>query len=191
MASDQEWQLSVAAAFYRPDGQRGVRACLPDVAGLAGSGLLKMADPLTEPGPAKAMTADNSQKKYPFQRLTNRRDFLRLRARGNKQVMDGFILQADLNPDNVRVCRTGYTASKKIGNAVQRNRARRRLRALVRELMCDSGRPGTDYVVIARASVLRADFARLRADFQMALVRLHKKLDRQQNMTDSTGAGQC
>ena len=70
--------------------------------------------------------------------------------------------------------RFGLTASKKIGNAVIRNRARRRLRALAREILPLHGLPGWDYVLVGRpeATVSR-DFAALRADLVRALGRVH------------------
>ncbi len=71
--------------------------------------------------------------------------------------------------------RFGLTASKKVGNAVTRNRARRRLRALAREILPLHGHPGWDYVLVGRpeATVAR-DFAALRGDLIRALARVHQ-----------------
>jgi ribonuclease P protein component len=73
------------------------------------------------------------------------------------------------------VIRVGFTASKKIGNAVLRNRAKRRLRALAREILAATGRPGWDYVLVARpeATVSRA-YADLKADLQRAVQSVHR-----------------
>ena len=70
--------------------------------------------------------------------------------------------------------RVGYTCSKKLGNAVARNRAKRRLRALAREILPDAARPGWDYVLVGRPEATATrDFALLRADLEGALRRVH------------------
>ena len=71
--------------------------------------------------------------------------------------------------------RVGFTCSKKIGNAVTRNRAKRRLRAVARAVLPDAGRPGWDYVLVGRpeATVAR-DFATMQAELRAALARVHR-----------------
>ena len=110
-------------------------------------------------------------------RLQKRGDFLRLQHRGVKQVMPAFILQAGPSPDKLSQIRIGYTASKKIGNAVCRNRAKRRLRALAALALVPASRPNTDYVLIARQKILRAGFSQLEAELRSAMLSVHKKLD--------------
>ncbi|MGC6473041.1 MAG: ribonuclease P protein component [Candidatus Puniceispirillaceae bacterium] len=110
-------------------------------------------------------------------RLQKRGDFLRLQHRGVKQVMPAFILQAGPAPDSLSHIRIGYTASKKIGNAVCRNRAKRRLRALAALALVPAARPNMDYVLIARHKILRAGFAQLEAELRSAMLSVHKKLD--------------
>ena len=110
-------------------------------------------------------------------RLKKRSDFLRLQHKGVRQVMPHFILQAGKAPDCPSTARFGFTASKKIGNAVCRNRAKRRLRALTRDIGRPDLRDSTDYVLIARKSILGAEFAGLAADLQKAMRAVHKKLD--------------
>jgi ribonuclease P protein component len=73
--------------------------------------------------------------------------------------------------------RIGITASRKIGNAVARNRAKRRLRAAAREALPLSGRPGHDYVLVARAGILTRDFQALLGDVTAAMAAAHAKLD--------------
>ena len=73
--------------------------------------------------------------------------------------------------------RVGFTASRKIGNAVARNRAKRRLRAAASAQLPLLGRPGHDYVLVARASALSRDYAALLADLAEAIGAAHRKLD--------------
>lgn len=69
--------------------------------------------------------------------------------------------------------RVGYTASKRVGNAVKRSRAKRRLREVVRRTLRDKGQRGHDYVVIARTAMLSASFDQLIRDFSWCLRRLN------------------
>ena len=69
--------------------------------------------------------------------------------------------------------RVGFTVSKKVGNAVERNRVRRRLREVVRLAPQAGMRPGYDYVLIGRRSALELPFDRLIEDFERALGRVH------------------
>jgi ribonuclease P protein component len=71
-----------------------------------------------------------------------------------------------------REVRVGFTASRKVGNAVVRNRAKRRLRAAAARLLTARGNPGTDYVLIARAATPGRPFAALLEDLEAALRRV-------------------
>jgi ribonuclease P protein component len=73
------------------------------------------------------------------------------------------------DPEQVRY---GITVSRKVGNAVQRNRARRRLRALARELLPELGAPGTDYVLIGRSGTLTRSWPDLQGDLRTAIGRV-------------------
>ncbi len=70
--------------------------------------------------------------------------------------------------------RVGFTVTKKVGNAVTRNRMKRRLRALARDVLPDAGVCGADHILIGRAGQVERDFAKLKADLQSALAKVQK-----------------
>lgn len=111
-------------------------------------------------------------------RLLVRRDFLRV-AKGLKRGTRGLVLQLSHNPDpdQTHKIRYGLTATRKVGGAVIRNRARRRLRALAHEILPKLGRLGMDYVLIARLESNERNFADLRQDLSYALRELHAEWD--------------
>ena len=90
----------------------------------------------------------------------------------------GLVLQArSRRPDNqidAAAIRFGLTATKKIGNAVIRNRTRRRLRVLVHEILSAQGQPGYDYVLIGRAATRHRTWDGLRTDLSSALKKVHE-----------------
>jgi ribonuclease P protein component len=112
-------------------------------------------------------------------RLKRRSEFLRVAGARRKWAAPGLVLQARLRepaeaaqalgPEEVRI---GFTASRKVGIAVQRNRARRRLRAAVAEIMPRHALPGHDYVLIARAETAARPWKALLADLETALRRV-------------------
>jgi ribonuclease P protein component len=102
--------------------------------------------------------------------LKKRQDFLRVAARGHKFVTPAFVIQAAPNPDKTsEIVRVGYTASRKVGSAVSRNRAKRRLRALVKEVLPSHAQKGQDYVLVARGYILNRDFQRMIDEMHKAL----------------------
>ena len=86
--------------------------------------------------------------------------------------MPGFVLLVRPRGDEDDTMRIGYTVTKKIGNAVVRNRMKRRFRALVREMLPDLGIPGADHVLIGRAGGVERDYATLAAELTRALTKL-------------------
>jgi ribonuclease P protein component len=103
--------------------------------------------------------------------LTRRKDFLAANA-GRRAPMPGFVLLVRPRDDGSPAMRVGFTVTKKIGNAVVRNRLKRRLRALARELLPASGVRGADHVLIGRGEGVERDFAKLRAEMGKALAKV-------------------
>ncbi|WP_426033319.1 ribonuclease P protein component [Cypionkella sp. TWP1-2-1b2] len=108
------------------------------------------------------------------QTMKNRPDYLRT-AQGRRQGTGSFLLQGRARGDDTALVRIGFTASKKIGNAVARNRAKRRMRALAREVLPDLARPGWDYVLVAKPeATISRNYKDMLADFASALASVHK-----------------
>lgn len=107
--------------------------------------------------------------------LTKRADFLRA-ARAKRQGTSGFLLQARRRgSDEPPGMRVGYTCSKKVGNAVSRNRAKRRLREVARAVLPETGQTGWDYVLIGRPEVTATrPFEQMKADLRWALGKIHR-----------------
>jgi ribonuclease P protein component len=98
-------------------------------------------------------------------------------ARGRKVVTPAFVLQAQTRPDSdpAPTIGVGVTATRHLGTAVVRNRAKRRLRELARRVLPQHGEAGTNYVLIARQAVTTWPYRQLETDLVRALARLHRR----------------
>jgi len=106
-------------------------------------------------------------------RLKRRAEFLRVAGSRQRWVTPGFVLQAAPGADPAESKpRIGFTASRKVGIAVVRNRARRRLKAAVAATMPLHAAGGHDYVLVARAETVRRPYAELLGDLETGLKRL-------------------
>jgi ribonuclease P protein component len=103
--------------------------------------------------------------------LSIRRDFLAANA-GKRAPMPGFVLLVRDRQDGSPDMRIGYTVTKKIGNAVVRNRMKRRLRELARDLLPTNGIRGADHVLIGRNGGIERDYALLRTELAKALAKV-------------------
>lgn len=135
----------------------------------------------------------------PIERLRRRADFLRAARSGRKAAMRSLVLQArkrdaaepcpsgetgpssDTDTAQTDRIRIGFTVSRKVGNAVERNRARRRLREAVRARAAACARAGHDYVVIGRRAALTTPFARILSDLEAAFRKVHEKKPERRN----------
>lgn len=108
-------------------------------------------------------------------RLLQREDFLRVAAQRRSCATPGVVVQCASQPADTSdedSLRFGLTLSRKVGGAVSRNRARRRLRALALEVLDRHAAGARDYVLIGRTETVRRPFADLRRDLEKALRRL-------------------
>jgi ribonuclease P protein component len=136
MASARASPPSAAAGSSSAVAPRGVSVCPPEA-----------------PGDARPAA---------IERLERRGQFLRA-ARGRRLVEPAFVLQ--IHPRGDDRIGIGFTASRRIGNAVERNRARRRLKEVARLHLPAHGLVGFDHVLVARKAALRRPFAQLVTDF--------------------------
>ena len=112
--------------------------------------------------------------------MKKRADFLRTKE-GRRYGLFGLAIEARRSPDGAigpGAARVGFTATRRLGGAVERNRAKRRLRALAQHVLTLSGREGYDYVLIARPGTLSRRFGELENDLNTAIAAVHAAFDR-------------
>ncbi len=113
---------------------------------------------------------------FPIERLKKRAEFLAC-AQAPSCARGAVVVQARPRGDDQALVRAGFTATKRIGGAVERNRAKRRMREAARLLLPQFAKPGVDYVFIARGGVTRRAWDRLLDDVKSALIRLAAERD--------------
>jgi ribonuclease P protein component len=132
---------------------------------------------MTRPPDIEALTSPRA----PVARLKKRGEFLAA-ARADKSALQGLVLQARPRDDE-DAPRAGFTVTKKVGNAVTRNRARRRLKEAARLLLPLLGKAGYDYVLVGRQSTLTRAWPDLLDDLTAALAKVHRKASTSQGMS--------
>ncbi|HEY0623777.1 ribonuclease P protein component [Sphingomonas sp.] len=105
--------------------------------------------------------------------MTQRRDYLAANA-GKRAPTPGFVLLVRDRADGDTLMRIGITVSRKVGNAVVRNRMKRRFRELARAILPAEGIAGADHVLIGRNLGIERDFAALKADLTKALAKVRR-----------------
>jgi ribonuclease P protein component len=103
--------------------------------------------------------------------MARRADFLAANA-GKRAPMPGFVLLMRRRDDGSPAMRVGFTVTKKVGNSVIRNRLKRRLRALARDLLPEAGVPGADHVLIGRSGGIERDYAAMCNELTKALAKV-------------------
>jgi ribonuclease P protein component len=112
-----------------------------------------------------------------IERMKKRPQFLAC-AQGASFAKGAVMVQALARSDGSEVVHAGFTATRRVGGAVVRNRAKRRLREAARLLLPQFGRPGFDYVFVARGGTTDRPWLRLLDDVKTALIRLAPENDR-------------
>ena len=111
-------------------------------------------------------------------RILKRSEYLRVKQRGSSVAKPGLVMQAapSANDGSYVYPRIGFTVSKRVGNAVKRNRARRRLRSIASDILPKEGFPAWDYVFIGRLVTLDRPYDSLLEDARAALRKIHQKI---------------
>jgi ribonuclease P protein component len=124
-----------------------------------------------QPRPQEAVGVNRDSRGATIETMARRADFLAANA-GKRAPMPGFVLLMRRRDDGSPAMRMGFTVTKKVGNSVIRNRLKRRLRALARELLPQAGVPGADHVLIGRSGGIERDYAAMRSELTKALAKV-------------------
>ena len=108
----------------------------------------------------------------PPERLKRRAEFLRVAGKGRKAALPGLVLQALARKDG-GPARVGFTVTRKVGNAVVRNRTRRRLKEAARLVLRERPPAGVDLVLIGRDRTRSRPFLALQEDLRQALAKVN------------------
>ena len=108
-----------------------------------------------------------------LERLKKRSEFLAVSKTEKRWVTPAFVIQVYQRASEGPF-RYGITASRKVGGAVERNRAKRRLRVLIKNILPALGQSGVDYVFIARQEILKRDFAVMEEELSRGMIMLNK-----------------
>ena len=109
-------------------------------------------------------------------KIKSRKDFIKIQKIGPRVISAGVILQHLNNSNQDNPSRFGFTASKKVGGAVQRNKAKRRMRSLVFDVIKKFEQKGWDYVLIARKETVHRKYQKLKNDLIWAIKNLKSKI---------------
>ena len=112
-------------------------------------------------------------------RILKRSEYLRVKREGTAVARPGLVLQAVSAAGHGKVPypRVGFTVSKRVGNAVKRNRARRRLKSVAADILTRNGLPAWDYVFIGRLTTLESSYDSLLEDAKAALRTIHQETE--------------
>ena len=170
MVSAPAKRLLEAVECSQPAAPVAARSSLPDTAQAADTARTVVAEPAQ---------AGSSENKSTILVIRKRPDFLAAN-RGKRFVSSGFVLLAfkrrDDHPVAKNTIRYGITVTKKIGNAVARNRMKRRFRALLAEILPKYGIAGVDHIMIGRKQNIEPEFAIMKTELEKGLKHLGKKL---------------
>ena len=157
-ASVLVWQLLTVVEHLQNVVQRAVKAYQPKLSG--------------------GQTVTLTRKNTPLVQLRKRSEFLRVASTRTKQVTQGLILQyrrhtsKEIQSNQLAALHLGFTVSKKVGNSVNRNRVKRRLRAVARAILPRKAFPHHDFVIIGRKNTIKRSFPDLLCDLEMAVQKL-------------------
>ncbi len=112
-----------------------------------------------------------------LERIKTRKEYLAIAASGRRWVTPAFVMQTKEADDKDKPPHVGFTVTKKVGNAVIRNRVRRRLKEAAREIIPLKASRGREYVLIGRHACLDIAYERIKSDLKWALKKLDAKAD--------------